>query len=65
MLPISCTKGLLFLVKHSSFYAAFLVIDSCVLTPQITGQNLKDNLGLIKFGNHDCKFRIQIAPHSG
>jgi hypothetical protein len=28
-------------------------IHSIVLTPQITGHNLRNKLGLIKFGNHD------------
>lgn len=27
--------------------------EGCVLTPQIAGQNLKNKLGLIKFGNYD------------
>ena len=30
-----------------------IAIVTIVLTPQIAGHNLKNKLGLIKFGNHD------------
>jgi hypothetical protein len=32
---------------------AFTSPAKTVLTPQIAGHNLKNKLGLIKFGNHD------------
>ncbi|NMC61330.1 MAG: hypothetical protein GYA51_18405 [Candidatus Methanofastidiosa archaeon] len=37
---------------NKAFCGDFLM-NIPVLTPQITGHNLKNKLGLIKFGNHD------------
>jgi hypothetical protein len=31
----------------------YKILPKCVLTPQIAGHNLKNKLGLIKFGNYD------------
>ena len=39
--------------KKALVFRYYILEVFVVLTPQIAGHNLKNKLGLIKFGNHD------------
>ncbi len=42
-----------FILRIYSYLNGKVVDTNSVLAPQIAGHNLKNKLGLIKFGNHD------------